>query len=160
MPKLATPIQYEDSLDELNQLRPMSLTDEGKIELAIPTLNVNPVDSGRPVIGKLLRCNQVGSLVGNSSIGYSNVEQFIHMFIMPPRHKLFEFSQKVFAVVIQGTEITGSADAIWTDSTYTATYATAIADASIVIPFVGDKLYIRADVIITGAYRVDVKGYY
>ena len=160
MLKLATPIQYEDSLDELNTIRPLSLTDEGKIELVIPILNVNPVSSGRPVIGKLLRCNQVGSLVGNSSIGYSNVQELSHIFSTPPRTWLCQFSQVVSVVVLRGTILVGSPVTWWSDSTYTAQYASVVGNTFIIIRFVGDKLYLYCADPVGGVQGINVKGYY
>jgi hypothetical protein len=70
MPKLLTPVQYENTLDELNGVRPLELADEVKLTLDIPILNVNPVSQKRPAIGKLLRCNQRGALLQDGEKGY------------------------------------------------------------------------------------------
>lgn len=72
MLKLITPIQYESALDGLNQVRPLSLADRGKITLDIPICNSNPVNAGRPALGKLLRCNQRGAILTNGRLGYDD----------------------------------------------------------------------------------------
>jgi len=73
MPKLLTPIQYEDTLDELNIVRPLELADVVKHLIDIPILNSNSVDNN-PALGKLLRCDNAGALLIKNSNGFKHVE--------------------------------------------------------------------------------------
>lgn len=74
MPRLRTPVQYEESMGELNQVRPLNLIDPVKIALDIPFLNFNPVNKNRPAIGKLVRCNKAGALIKENSVIERNTE--------------------------------------------------------------------------------------
>ena len=63
MPKLLSPIQYEDKPDGLNGVRPLVLDDEVKRILDIPVFDSVPVNKNRGVQGKLMRCDNNGSLL-------------------------------------------------------------------------------------------------
>lgn len=59
---LATPVQYEPALEQLNEARPLILPDEVKQEISIAVGCVNLPTVGRPAVGKMLRCDSQGAL--------------------------------------------------------------------------------------------------
>lgn len=63
MVKLITPVQYEQGLDGLNQVRPLTLVDESKAVIALPFGCINPPSKDRPAEGRLLRCDNQGAIL-------------------------------------------------------------------------------------------------
>lgn len=149
MPKLLTPTQYESALDGLNDVRPLSLTDEVKNALELPVLNVNPVDKDKSVVGKLARCNEQGALLKDSGIWANDFQDF--MFLIFPHDesiKTASFAQVVKAVIL---EITGliMANELWWCAENGDKFIAYRLDGTYFIPFYGDifrihKLYKQA----------------
>ena len=73
MSKLLTPVQYEDTLDELNMIRPLELADVVKHLIDIPILNSNSVNNNL-ALGKLLRCDNAGASLIKNANGFKYVE--------------------------------------------------------------------------------------
>jgi len=122
MPKLITPVQYEPTLDELNEVRPLQLADEVKSVISSPALNLNPVSHGRPVFGKLSRCNNQGALLTNGNSGYENYEAFsLPVYWHPTQHYSITFSQKVKRVFLLPTMFWFDPALKWTDPSYLIT---------------------------------------
>lgn len=99
MAKLITPVQYEDTLDELNKVRPLVLNDEVKRNIDLPVLDANLVAKKGSALGKLLRCTNEGSLLVKNHNGFDNVE--IKPFDIERRYEqtTFTFAQEVFGVL-------------------------------------------------------------
>ena len=104
MQKLVTPVQYENTLDGLNAVRPLVLADEVKPILDIPVLNANPVSENRPAIGKLLRCNQNGALVTKNHNGFKYYQTKSLEIDSPNYFNLCTFSQKVEGILLEVTD--------------------------------------------------------
>jgi len=159
MIKLSTPVQYEDSLDELNIVRPMELTDEVKTILDIPVVNAKPVDTGCSAIGKLLRCNESGSLLTNGRVNFQDTESFTEMFFgMAPSITLIEFSQVVSGVILSITMLMEDEKLAWCDSTGVV-LVEYDARGNYPIAFYGTKIYFKRtagwsvfSITITGLY--------
>ena len=81
--KLLTPVTYEDTLDELNVVRPLVLVDEAKVELDVPILNRNPVSENRPAIGKLLKCDINGCALSSPN-GVIDKYETDEVYDVPP----------------------------------------------------------------------------
>lgn len=62
-PKLITSVQYESGFDGLNEVRPLSLTDEVRCDLTIPFFNLQTVSEGKPADGRFLQCTDSGVLI-------------------------------------------------------------------------------------------------
>lgn len=150
MPKLATPVQYEPTLEGLNVIRPLQLKDEGKIVIPYPVLCKNPPTKDRPAVGKLARCSQQGALLAGNKDGYTTYEYIEQGFERDDGNKLIQFSQKVSCVqsliTVMGT-ITGG---WWTDPTYTLEFKDIFSTYAVYLPFVGSDLYIKVTCAIPG----------
>lgn len=70
--KLTTPVQYEQVLDELNILRPLSLVDTVRRVVSLPIVNAKPVSSSAIARGKVLRCNNGAILTKNNRYGLND----------------------------------------------------------------------------------------
>lgn len=63
MPKLETPVMYEETLDGLNSARPLVIGEKVDNSLDIPILNSTPVNTNNTADGRLLRCDENGVLL-------------------------------------------------------------------------------------------------
>ncbi|MBA7654882.1 hypothetical protein ES703_62775 [subsurface metagenome] len=104
MPKLSTPFQYEDSLDELNMVRLLNLVDEVKRIIDIPVLDVNPVDEKGFAAGKLLRCDNNGALLSKNADGFKYCETQSFEIDSPAYFVPCEFAQEVQGVLLDVTD--------------------------------------------------------
>lgn len=143
MIKLATPVQYEDTLDALNAVRPLALAAEYKTELIYPVFCVNSVNKGRPAVGKLARCIRPGSLLKNNFKAYDNYEALEIPFHPGMPDKSFIFAQPVFQVYIVVLSYEGTPDIWWCDSSFSIMFKPIYYNQDIMLPFVGQRLYIH-----------------
>ncbi len=121
MPKLLTPIQYEDKLDELNKVRPLVLADEVKPSLDIPVLDSAPVSDSMPALGKLLRCDRTGSLLKRQIAGFENVEVLQVYIPIATVFDTYSFAQRVSGVMWQPTLTVFITSALFTSPDYIIT---------------------------------------
>lgn len=143
MAKLATPVQYESSIEGLNDIRPLQLRDEGKIVIPCPVLCRNPVTKNRPVVGQLARCSQQGALLSGKRLHYDTHEYLTADFDFFNDQKLIQFSQKVSCVQSKVIDVGVWATAFWTDPTYIIEIMDIYDIYTVFLPFVGTDLYIR-----------------
>lgn len=160
MPKLATPVEYEPTLEELNTVRPLQLADEGKIVIPYPVLCKNPPTKDRPAVGKLARCTQQGALlkVGNApftlvesgSDTVTNVDWLFH----------YTFTQKVYGVVIRATYVPPALNFWW--CTYVGSKLLPVGQSgfSLFLPFVGTVLSLRGEGFLTWSIDFIFMGFY
>lgn len=160
MAKLATPIQYESALDRLNAVRPLQLADEAKIALNIPVLNVNPVDKDKPVVGKLLRCNQQGVLLRSNDKAQENSEykSFFSYCRLCTFH--FPFAQKVFGVIVTFVDPAEIFTVWWCSEAAVVKYKQITKDVWTFLPFVGIDFYLRFESAVYGAAVPYLYGFY
>lgn len=90
MQKLLTPVLYEDTLDELNSVRPLRIEDKVENVLDIPILDSNPASDNKPIKGGLLRCDNNAALLKCNQIGvdYDDVVTF-ELATASPREKIY-----------------------------------------------------------------------
>jgi len=144
MSKLATPVQYEDALDELNTVRPLSLADKCKLALVTPLLCVNPASESRPATGKLARCNDQGALLkGNKDFAdnYLSNSDYLTDYDFT---REFTYPQKVKGILCGFFYVTPACVMYWCDPTYTIFYQTIPANVWVWLPFVGDTIHFIA----------------
>ena len=160
MPKLITPVQYEPSVDELNEIVPLYMGDEVQQAINLSVLNANPVSENRPVIGKLARCNQYGGLLKyNDKRSFDNYE-LIAVDIPERNYVLYEFAQKV--EIVLWTFTSGAKESLldWCSSGGIYTFKNLSLTGSTWLEFIGTKLYLRGDSGISGYIRGELRGFY
>ncbi|GAH82001.1 unnamed protein product, partial [marine sediment metagenome] len=137
MPKLATPVQYEPSLDGLNTIRPLQLADEVKTVIPYPVLCKNPPSIDKPAVGMFARCSQQGALLKSVPVWANRIfeDDFELSEREPNVHYVFPTKVKyVFALLDMG----GHSGAVhWTDSSYTQEYRLIATDKYTSIIFMG-----------------------
>lgn len=152
MPKLATPVQYEPTLEGLNDIRPLQLADEGKIVIPMPALCQNPPTKDRPAIGRLARCSQQGALLKHRVNDLQTYEIFGGQFNFFDADQHFTYSQKVSSVVCYMGGYHNIVDAYWSSPSYTEKIQDITLTGTTVFCFSGVDLYIHTSF-------VDVFGY-
>lgn len=160
MSSLLTPVQYEESLGELNQVRPLKLADEVKIEINIPVFNFNPVNKGKPVIGKLLRCDNNGALLKENSLVETNTESKSGSVSIGSDMYTVQFSQPVHYWRLYGITSTFGTDMWITNLFGTVIVQTLGVSGIYLIPFYGDTFDVKGAGI--GGWFISFlcKGYY
>jgi len=141
MIKVATPILYESSLDELNRIRPLRLADKSRFSFDYPVLCSNPVNSNRPAISKLARCDKQGSLVKNVGNSYKNAEtiNIYEQDYYPLPY--YTFSRKVSSCLLTITHITYQDMFAWTDNEYDNWFVTYRYAGNYFLSFTGQTIY-------------------
>lgn len=150
MLKLATPVQYESSIEGLNDIRPLQLADEVKIVIPCPALCRSPVTKNKPVVGRLARCSQQGALLTELQKFYTNFEYIEQDFETGNSNKLIEFSQKVSCVQSKVIVVGLHDTAYWTDPTYIEQIMSIYDTQTVFLPFVGTNLYIIIHILVPG----------
>jgi len=160
MPKLLTPQQYENSLDELNELRPLQLADETQHKIDIAVCDKLPVSSKKAVAGMLIKGTQQGSLLVRFDKDYPNYEvrqpniSYIH------KKDLVSFAQKVSFVLSVVVNSYGLTDLWWTDSSYNIILKELSITDPTFIEFSGTDLYVKGDGIANWGCIVFFYGFY
>jgi len=160
MVKIASPIQYESSLDELNRVRPLRLGVQSKLSLDYPVLCKNPVGISRPVIGQLARCNEQGALLKNTGNSFRNYELLTATLTYSLDWHKFTFSQKVFAVTLMFTASGTWRDLYLTGDTYLIIIKTFTAVGTYFIPFTGLYIWFRQLALPSTVKYLNIYGFY
>lgn len=150
MPKLITPVQYEPSIERLNDIRPLQLEDEVKIVIACPVLYENPPSENKPAVGKLARCTKQGALLADRQKVYTNFEYITQDFETGDENQVIQFSQKVSFVQSRAVALGTWLTAVWTDPTYTITLKDIRSPYTEFLPFNGVDLYVRVTCSLPG----------
>lgn len=160
MPRLATPLQYEPSIEGLNDIRPLQLADEGKIVIPMPVLCQNPPTKDKPAVGRFARCSQQGALLKSMPEGVKNYlyTQFSLSNLDP--NKSFAFDRRIYGCVIYYTFVYATGAVIWTDETYIQYYVIIFATTATFLPFVGTDIHFTSSGATTYEIRVDFYGFY
>lgn len=143
MPKLATPVQYEPSLEGLNDIRPLQLADEGKIVVPCPALCQNPPTKDRPAIGRLARCTQQGALVKYNSRLYTAYETGFKPISFYGSLVSHTFAKRVKGVIAKAIIGTHTYTAVWSESTGTLSFADILFDVNVWLPFTGQTIWFK-----------------
>lgn len=146
MLKLATPSQYELSIEGINILRPLKLIDARKIDIASPVLDVSPPAKTSPVVGKLAKCDGTGSLLKTKNVSYDNYEYLEMGFDYTDAYKVIVFAQKVFQIYVYCQYTDFQPTMWWTDPTYTNLYFPISYTYKGMMPFVGQTMYLVCNV--------------
>jgi hypothetical protein len=115
MLKIATPIIFESSLEGLNALRPLFLTDHSRFLLDYSIACLNPANRIRPAVGKFLRNTDGGALLSNRVCKYPNVESLTYNFDAAHALYTYNFSQCVSFVNVYPYNKVGIPFLWWTD---------------------------------------------
>lgn len=160
MAKVATPILYEPSLDELNRVRPLKLAERSRLSFDLPVLSKNPVGTGRPIIGKFARCNEQGALLKNTGNSFRNYELKELTLTKTIPTGSITFSQKVFNVLLIITYMSADAHLLLTDDIYDAIIKIMTHTGNYHIFFTGWSLYFVGTKPTTFTITVKVYGFY
>lgn len=142
MPKLATPVLYEDALQQLNEIRPLKLADEVKQGFSLPVLCTNTPNAGKPAIGRLAQSNNRGSLIAeNSGRKFDNAE-FID-FSIPAglRFKVCNFSQRVLGVHLFWVSRSQDSNAVFWCAADSTKIKQLVYQTWMWLPFIGTRIY-------------------
>ncbi|MBA7621477.1 hypothetical protein ES703_28839 [subsurface metagenome] len=133
-------------MDELNEVRPLQLADEVKSVISSPALNLNPISHGRPVTGKLARCNNQGGLSVNDNSGFENYEYIVTLFEGRPMPQKVTFAQKLKGLYLPQYEWFYPFTTFeWVDAGTRLTIQTLHQDASNWLKFTGTEIWIRGN---------------
>lgn len=143
MPKLATPVQYEPSLEGLNEIRPLQLADESKIVIPYPVLCKNPPSTDRPAVGMFARCSN-GALLKSvpawaksweysGLLSLSNMSYLVH----------FTFAQRVYGVLARYAKLVGTFTCYWNMPSYSVPIKRVYTLEYTFLPFVGKTMYFK-----------------
>jgi hypothetical protein len=146
MVKVATPILYESSLDELNRVRPLKLSDRNRLSFGLPVLSKNPVGTGRPIIGKFARCDNNSALLRNAGNSFKNFESYIIRFTSDEDKQCFTFAHNVFGILLQVVYILLYDELDWCNSNYSYSFYEITKVGNYFLPFKGKVLYMDASV--------------
>ena len=144
MSKLLTPTQYEDILGELNNVRPLDLSDEVKLSLDIPLFNLNTPDTDKPVVGKLVRCDNYGALLKENSENYRNVEVKEVFIVTVDTLSSVTFSQVVHGVEWEFSDEFRMDTIFWVDPNTGNPYQQLSMTGTTWINFVGKRFYLMS----------------
>ena len=141
MPKLATPVQYEPTLEGLNDIRPLQLADESKIVVPYPALCQNPPTKDRPAVGKLARCSEQGALLKSLPKWADKI--YADAFALSDGVSIIEyiFSIKVFGIIAMLRIDIGSPEGYWCSYDGEYSYIRLIENTYIFLPFVGTNIW-------------------
>lgn len=161
MPKLLTPQQYENSLDELNELRPLQIADEVKRQIDIPVCNKLPVSTKKAVSGLLTKGTQQGALLTELNTDYTAYEKISQYFSDGSEQHCVTFAQEVNGVLCVQTTLFEYIEAWWTNSTYALQIMAISLIVPTYLPFIGTDLYVYAsDTSIYRTLYMDFYGFY
>jgi len=159
MPKLLTPVQYEDTLGELNTVRPLVLADEVKVGLDIPVLNVSPANGRRFVHGKLLRCDNNGALIRGNSKKFDGYEIQSMYMDEATSAQTIEFTQQVYGVLWVVTSVLKCNYLRWTDPLYFKSYQELSLTGTSWLNFVGLSLSFISNFGLSGYIGGNICGF-
>lgn len=137
MPRLATPVMYESALAGLNDIRPLELGDECRNAVSYPVGTSNPIDTDRPAIGKLVRCNEQGSLLRDIekwAIHYEYIIRYSSVAV-PLFH--ITFARRVKGVIVKYENVVSISSAYWCDVAGDIHYVRFTSTVFKFLPFVG-----------------------
>jgi len=141
MPKLATPLQYEPSLDGLNAIRPLQLADESKVIISYPALCQNPPSIDKPAVGLFGRCSQQGSLLVDVPAWATKVYEVDVPVAVNEGNKFYIFPITVQGVLACWSKVGEYLDVGWTNDIYSRTYIYIPTDYWKYLPFMGTKIH-------------------
>lgn len=128
-------------MDELNGVRPLLLNDEVQRHIDIAVLNRNPVNQGKVVAGRLLRCTNQGAVLKSKPLGYTITELVLASYTQALSNQQITFPRKVYLVMGYTFSTIYMEGLQWTDSTYTHNYGEYDIAEMFYIPFQGTDLY-------------------
>lgn len=145
MLKLATPVQYEPSLEGLNILRPLQLTEESKTVISYPVLCKNPPSKDKPAIGKLARCSQQGAMPKSMPVWANKTGGDTLEFELPVRTHHITFPVKVLGVNALYLEWVMTSHCYWCFPDFTTPIIEIGQINHMFLPFIGTDIYFYAD---------------
>lgn len=160
MIKIASPVQYESSLDELNRVRPLNLSVQSKLSLDYPVLCKNPVGVGQPAISRLLGCNEQGALLRNKGNSFHNYQLVLATLTYELDWCEIDFSQKVFAVILSFTATGTWRNLFLTASIYSVRLRTFTQVGTYFIYFTGLKMHFQQLALASTKKYLSVYGFY
>lgn len=158
--KLLTPVQYESVLSGLNDIRPLSLSDEGRMSLSIPVLNAEPVSNEKTARGKFLRCHN-GSALISDSVSYSQY-QLKQKFVVPAQLNIstFTFDPPVNYVIIYVDGLDPPKIIHWVQPVSYEVLASYEAVGTYSIRFSGTDITIQVPAAGPGPVEYELRGFY
>jgi len=157
---LKTPVQFEPAFDRLNEVRPLKLADRVKINLDLPVCNVNPTGTSRRAIGKLLRCNNVGSMLKNHGDGFETTLYRDCLLLDTNSTDHVDFTPPVKGVLVKWTGGTGPTTVHWVAG-YTHFFEVEIFRTPwLWLPFTGSRIWFYGHRFVGTWVRVEVYGFW
>lgn len=160
MPKLATPVQYEPSLEGLNAIRPLQLAEESKVIIPHSVLCKNPPSADRPAVGMLARCSEQGALLKYKNTWANNVSYKVMYLIEALPIGSSTFFRRVYGVVARFDLRAGVGSVWWCDSIGRYTYTQLATDYWKFLPFVGKTISFLGDGFLGWDCKVYFYGFY
>lgn len=160
MPKLATPVQYEPSLDGLNDIRPLQLADEAKVVIPYPVLCKNPPTVDKPAVGMFARCDRQGSMLINVPPWATEVYEIDIDIAVTNGGMFYSFPIMVQGVLAIYTKVGEYMSVEWSNPTYSRSYAYIHENVWKYLSFMGTKIYFRVSGAPATIGTLSLKGFY
>lgn len=160
MPKLATPVQYEPSLEGLNAIRPLQLADKVKTVIPYPVLCKNPPSIDKPAVGMFARCSQQGALLKSVPKWADSISEKALVISETVPYVYYTFPVRVQGVLVTYYELVGGGGVDWCDKDFTVSFFTLTNVFYRFMPFVGTDIYFMSGGY--GGYEFDLRliGFY
>ena len=153
------PVNYEPVLSGLNEVRDLSLADEGRLSLDIPVLNSQPATNENIGIGKFLRCNP-GTLIWNPNKFTADPQYYTYsMTAFETSTLLRVFDPAVEFILLRVSDWTDPAWFEWRNQDYSTTLKSYNGNGCYLIPFVGTDFYLRCRVASVGHFTWELFGF-
>lgn len=160
MVKVITPVQYESPMGGLNEVRPLEISGEVKPFIDTSILNINPVDTGRPAKGRLLRCGNDSAVLQNCVKGFRHVENVPVELDDAHAYNSFTFSQKVDRVLWYSPWWVGAVSIFWCHDAYWLLFQELSLDVPSWVPFTGKTIHLIGSFIGGGSLEANLYGFY
>jgi len=158
--KLTTPVQYEQVIDGLNEIRPLNLDDTVRRVVSLPVINSLSVDDPHIVQGKVLRCDNNGAVLGKNNRCYNNYEDKYLYTGSGYENNTIVFGQRVYYVNLRIKTLSVGGYVQWLDPLFYILVKLYESTGLYYLPLVGTKIHLRTAGYGTGATRVYVYGFY
>lgn len=141
MPKLATPLQYEPTLDGLNAIRPLQLADKVKTVIPYTVLCKNPPSIDKPAVGMFARCSQQGALLKSVPKWADSISEKALAISEAVPYAYYKFPVRIQGVLALYNELVGGGGVDWCDNNFTISFASLTSVVYTFLPFVGTDIY-------------------
>lgn len=160
MRKLRTPLQYESMLDELNEIRPLQVSDIVRQSICMPVCNRLAKSISKASDGVFVKGTQHGHILTKNVKELTQYQSEQRAIGAGQHNLIFDFSQPVYKVIIY-VQVLIKVNRLywgWVGSEF------AIQDINSLgthhINFVGDSICINTAIGVGGLINITVYGFY